>query len=96
MDSARAHQFAFNESLSFIVPCDTQEGIDYFGKRLADPKAEQCGWLKDKFGLSWQVSPAAMNELLGSTDQERVGRVMQAVLKMKKIDIAELKRAAAG
>jgi len=97
MDSARAHQFAFNESISFIVPCDTQEEIDYFwGKLSADPKAEQCGWLKDKFGLSWQVSPAAMNELLGSTDQERVGRVMQAVLKMKKIDIAELKRAAAG
>jgi predicted 3-demethylubiquinone-9 3-methyltransferase (glyoxalase superfamily) len=96
MDSARAHQFAFNEAISFIVPCDTQEEIDYFWERLsADPKAEQCGWLKDKFGLSWQVTPAAMNELLGSKDEERIGRVMQAVLKMKKFDIAELKRAAA-
>src|SRR5215469_5095480 len=63
MDSAREHKFAFSEAISFIVPCDTQEEIDYYwGKLSADPKAEQCGWLKDKYGLSWQIVPTAMNE----------------------------------
>jgi predicted 3-demethylubiquinone-9 3-methyltransferase (glyoxalase superfamily) len=97
MDSAREHKFAFNEAISFIVPCDTQEEIDYFwGKLSADPKAEQCGWLKDKYGLSWQIAPAAMQELLAGDDKKRVERVTQAFLKMKKFDIGELKRAAAG
>jgi predicted 3-demethylubiquinone-9 3-methyltransferase (glyoxalase superfamily) len=95
MDSAREHKFAFNEAISFIVPCDTQEEIDYFGGKLsADPKAEQCGWLKDKFGLSWQIAPAIMQELLGGDDRKRIERVTQAVLKMKKFDIDALKRAA--
>jgi len=93
MDSARAHPFAFNEAISFIVPCDSQEEIDYFwGKLSADPRAEQCGRLKDRYGLSWQITPAAMRELLGGEDQERTARVTQAFLKMKKFDIAALKR----
>ncbi len=97
MDSAHEHNFAFNEAISFIVPCDTQEEIDYFwGKLSADPKAEQCGWLKDKYGLSWQITPAAMQELLGGSDKKRIERVTQALLKMKKFDIAALRRAAAG
>ena len=96
MDSAREHKFTFNEAISFIIPCDTQEEIDYFWAKLsADPKAEQCGWLKDKYGLSWQIAPAIIRELLGGNDEER-GRVAQAFLKMKKFDIATLKRAAAG
>ena len=94
MDSAREHNFAFNEAISFIVPCDTQEEIDYFWGRLsADPKAEQCGWLKDKYGLSWQITPTIMNEMIGGKDQERIARVTQAFLKMKKFDIDALKRA---
>ena len=97
MDSAYEHKFAFNEAISFLVPCDTQEEIDYFWAKLsADPKAGQCGWLKDKFGLSWQIVPAMMRELMGGTDQDRTNRVTQAFLKMKKFDIAELQRAAAG
>ena len=97
MDSARDHKFAFNEAISFIVPCNTQEEIDYFwGKLSADAEAEQCGWLKDKYGLSWQITPAIMQELLRGNDKERIDRVTQAFLKMKKFDIAALKRAAAG
>lgn len=97
MDSAHQHNFAFNEAISFLVPCETQEEIDYFwGKLSADPKAEQCGWLKDKYGLSWQVSPTIMQKLLGSSDKERMKRVTQAFLKMKKFDIAALERAAEG
>jgi predicted 3-demethylubiquinone-9 3-methyltransferase (glyoxalase superfamily) len=97
MDSALVHEFAFNEAISFIVPCDTQEEIDYFwGKLSSDPKAEQCGWLKDKYGLSWQISSVAMQELPGSGDRASIDRVTQAFLKMKKFDIAALKRAAAG
>jgi len=97
MDSAHAHQFAFNEAISLMVPCDTQEEIDYFWSKLsADPKSEQCGWLKDRYGLSWQIVPATMRELLGSDDHARTSRVTQAFLKMKKFDIAALKRAAAG
>ena len=97
MDSAREHKFAFNEAISFMVPCDTQEEIDYFWAQLsAEPKAEQCGWLKDKYGLSWQITPAILRELLGGSDKARIARVTQAFLKMKKFDIAALKRAAAG
>ena len=96
MDSAREHTFTFNEAISFLVPCDTQEQIDYFwGKLSADPKAEQCGWLKDKYGLSWQIAPTLIEELLGSSDKRRAERVTQAFLKMKKFDIAALERAAA-
>jgi len=94
MDSAREHKFAFNEAISFIVPCDTQEEIDYYwGKLSADPKAEQCGWLKDKYGLSWQIVPTAMNEMMKDKDEKRRARVTEAFLKMKKLDIAKLKEA---
>jgi predicted 3-demethylubiquinone-9 3-methyltransferase (glyoxalase superfamily) len=97
MDSAHDHKFAFNEAISFLVPCDTQEEIDYFWEKLsADPKAEQCGWLKDKYGLSWQITPAALQKVLRGDDKKRIERVTQAFLKMKKFDIAALERAAAG
>jgi predicted 3-demethylubiquinone-9 3-methyltransferase (glyoxalase superfamily) len=97
MDSAREHKFAFNEAISFIVPCDTQEEIDYFwAKMSADPNAEQCGWLKDKYGLSWQITPTVMNQMLGGKDQEKIARLTQAFLKMKKFDIDALKRAYEG
>jgi len=97
MDSARDHKFRFNEAVSFLIRCDTQEEIDYFwGKLSADPKAEQCGWLKDKYGLSWQVAPTIMQEFLSGNDKNRMERVTQCFLKMKKFDIAALQRAAAG
>jgi predicted 3-demethylubiquinone-9 3-methyltransferase (glyoxalase superfamily) len=96
MDSAREHKFTFNEAISLMVPCDTQEEIDYFWEKLSsDRKAEQCGWLKDQYGLSWQIAPAAMQQLLGGGDKARTERVIQAFLKMKKFDIGALKRAAA-
>lgn len=97
MDSALEHNSAFNEAISFIVPCEDQEEIDYFWEKLsADPKAGQCGWLKDKYGLSWQITPTLMNEMLGSGDKENIARVTQAFLKMKKFDIAALQRAYEG
>jgi predicted 3-demethylubiquinone-9 3-methyltransferase (glyoxalase superfamily) len=92
MDSARAHNFTFNEAISFMVHCDTQEQIDYFWSKLsAEPKAEQCGWLKDKFGLSWQIVPTVMDEMLSDRDPSKLARVTEAFLKMKKFDIAKLK-----
>jgi len=97
MDSAWEHKFAFNEAISFIVPCENQEEIDYFWEKLsADPKGGQCGWLKDKYGLSWQIAPTLMNEMLGCGDKEKIARVTQAFLKMKKFDIAALQRAYEG
>lgn len=94
MDSAREHEFAFNEAISFMVYCDTQEEIDYYWDKLsAVPEAEQCGWLKDKYGLSWQITPSAMNEIMGSGDKEKIARATEAFLKMKKFDIAELRKA---
>ncbi len=89
--------FKFTEAVSLFVECATQEEVDYFWEKLsADPKAEQCGWLKDRYGLSWQIVPAALGELMGDADPQRSGRVTQALLRMKKIDIAALKRAHAG
>jgi predicted 3-demethylubiquinone-9 3-methyltransferase (glyoxalase superfamily) len=97
MDSAHEHKFTFNEAISFIVPCDTQEEIDYFWETLpADPKTGQCGWLKDRFGLSWQITPTILNDMLGDTDKDRTTRVTQAFLRMKKFDIDVLKRAYEG
>lgn len=94
MDSGITHDYKFNESVSFIVNCETQEEIDYYWDKLSYvPEAEQCGWLKDKFGVSWQIVPANMNELMSTKDTEQLNRVTQAFLKMKKFDIAELKRA---
>ena len=86
--------FKFNESISFYVECETQEEVDYFWKLLsAVPEAERCGWLKDKFGLSWQIIPKQLGEFLTDPDKVKAGRVMQAMLRMKKIEIAELKKA---
>lgn len=90
--------FTFNESISFMVKCETQEEIDYYWEKLtADGGQEgQCGWLKDKYGLSWQVVPAAMDEMMDEKDPEALARVTQAFLKMTKFDIAALQRAHAG
>ncbi|MBS3902828.1 MAG: VOC family protein [Anaplasmataceae bacterium] len=86
--------FKFSEAISFIVHCDTQEEIDhYWGKLSAVPEAEQCGWLKDKYGVSWQIVPTMMNEMMATKDKEALKRVTQAFLKMKKFDIAELEKA---
>ena len=87
-------QFKFNEAVSFQVHCETQEEIDYFWSKLAEGGQEgPCGWLKDKFGLSWQVIPTALPQLL--TDENAAQRVMKSMLQMRKIDIAALKRAQA-
>ncbi len=89
--------FKFNEAISFAVNCETQEEIDYYWEKLsADPNAEQCGWLKDKYGLSWQIVPNDMNKMLQDKDARKVARVTQAFLQMKKIDIAKLKQAYEG
>ena len=97
MDSARPHDFTFNEAISFVVHCDTQREIDhYWGKLSAVPEAEQCGWLKDKYGLSWQIVPTAMDEMLKDKDKKRTARVTEAFLKMKKFDLAELQKAYEG
>ena len=94
MDSARVHNFAFNEAISFMVYCDSQEEIDYYwGKLSAVPAAEQCGWLKDRYGLSWQIVPTVMDEMLKANDRKKVARVTEALLKMKKFDIEALKQA---
>jgi predicted 3-demethylubiquinone-9 3-methyltransferase (glyoxalase superfamily) len=94
MDSARGHNFAFNEAISFMVHCETQKEIDYYWEKLsADPKAEQCGWLKDKYGLSWQIVPNLMDEMLKDNDNKKIAQVTEAFLQMKKLDIAKLKKA---
>jgi predicted 3-demethylubiquinone-9 3-methyltransferase (glyoxalase superfamily) len=92
--SAHEHRFTFNEAISFIINCDTQEEINYYWEKLsAAPEAEQCGWLKDKYGFSWQVVPSGMDEMLRGDDRERIDRVTQAFLVMKKLDIAKLQEA---
>ncbi len=91
--------FKFTEAVSLQVYCDTQAEIDQYWAALSkggDPKAQQCGWLKDKYGLSWQVVPATIVQMFADHTSERAQRAMQAMLKMKKLDIAELERAAAG
>jgi predicted 3-demethylubiquinone-9 3-methyltransferase (glyoxalase superfamily) len=91
--------FKFNEAISFQVMCQTQEEVDYYWTKLGqggDPNAQQCGWLKDKFGLSWQVVPIPLLEMLKDSDKQRSARTMEAMLKMKKIDIATLQRAYEG
>jgi predicted 3-demethylubiquinone-9 3-methyltransferase (glyoxalase superfamily) len=97
MDSAYDHGFGFNEAISFMVGCDTQDEIDYYWDRLsAVPEAERCGWLKDRFGVSWQVVPSRLGELLSSGTAEQTARVTEAFLRMKKFDLAELQRAYEG
>lgn len=88
--------FQFNEAISLQIDCESQGEVDHFWEKLSeggDPNAQQCGWLKDKYGLSWQVIPRVLIELLSDSDPEKSQRVFQAMLGMKKIDIAELKRA---
>ena len=87
-------QFKFTEAISFFVNCETQAEVDELWNKLTEGGEEvQCGWLKDKYGLSWQIVPTALGELMGDKDPEKAQRVMQAMLQMKKIDIAGLKRA---
>jgi predicted 3-demethylubiquinone-9 3-methyltransferase (glyoxalase superfamily) len=97
IDSAWDHKFAFNEAISFMVSCEDQAEIDYYWQKLsAVPEAEQCGWLKDKFGLSWQVTPSEMDEMMARGTPEQIDRVTQAFLPMKKIDIAQVRAAYRG
>jgi len=87
--------FKFTEATSFVVNCETQEEVDHYWEKLAaggDEKAQQCGWLKDKYGLSWQIVPVAMIKMLQDKDPKKSGRVMAAMLKMKKIDIGTLQQ----
>ncbi|HEX9020479.1 MAG TPA: VOC family protein [Nitrospirota bacterium] len=90
-------QFKFTEAVSFVVNCDSQDEVDYYWEKLTeagDVQAQQCGWLKDKYGLSWQIVPRVMLDLLKDPDPDRARRVMKAMLQMKKIDIETLKKAA--
>lgn len=91
--------FKFTEAVSFVVNCKSQEEVDYYWEKLSeggDEKAQQCGWLKDKYGLSWQIVPTALSEMLNDKSAERSQRVMKAMLQMKKIDLNELKKAYKG
>ncbi len=94
MESSFDHKFAFTEATSFMVSCETQEEIDFFWDKLsADKASEQCGWLKDKYGVSWQIVPAVLDKLLGDPDPAKAQRVMKAMLQMKKLDIKSLEEA---
>ncbi len=92
-------EFRFNEAISLQVSCDTQEELDHYWDKLSaggDEAARQCGWLKDKYGVSWQIVPSVLPVLMSDADPRKTDRVMTALLKMKKLDIAELKRAYEG
>jgi predicted 3-demethylubiquinone-9 3-methyltransferase (glyoxalase superfamily) len=91
-------EFKFNEAISLQIFCDTQQEVDHYWNKLSqggDPKAQVCGWLKDKFGVSWQVVPRVLIDLLQDHTSEKAQRAMEAMLRMKKIDIAELEHAVA-
>ncbi|MFD1039837.1 VOC family protein [Virgibacillus byunsanensis] len=91
--------FEFNEAISFIVNCESQEEVDFYWNNLSeggDEKAQQCGWLKDKYGVSWQVIPTILTEMLRDPDPEKSGRVMKVMLQMKKINIRKLEEAYEG
>jgi predicted 3-demethylubiquinone-9 3-methyltransferase (glyoxalase superfamily) len=97
MDSARAHSFTFNEAISFVVHRATQAELDHYWEMLsANPRAEQCGWLKDRYGMSWQIVPGIMGEMLKQGSREQIARVTRAFLQMKKFNIAALKSSYAG
>lgn len=97
MDGGGEHKFKFNEAVSFIISCKDQEEIDYYWDKLsAVPEAEQCGWLKDKFGLSWQIAPAELDDMMNKGTPEQIDRITQAFLPMKKFDVARLKEAFEG
>jgi predicted 3-demethylubiquinone-9 3-methyltransferase (glyoxalase superfamily) len=90
-------EFTFSEAVSFLVDCEDQDEVDHYWNALSEGGEEgPCGWLEDKFGLSWQIVPKALPRLLGDPDREKAQRVMEAMLKMGKIEVAELERAAAG
>lgn len=96
MDSAHQHKFTFSEAISFLVKCKDQAEIDYLWEKLTpggDPASQQCGWLKDKYGVSWQIAPAILDEMLRDKDPAKVERVTKAFLQMKKFDIASLEKA---
>jgi predicted 3-demethylubiquinone-9 3-methyltransferase (glyoxalase superfamily) len=91
--------FKFTEAISLEVGCDTQEEVDYYWEKLSeggDERSQQCGWLKDRYGLSWQIVPTILSAMVSDPDREKSARAMEAMLRMKKLDIAELKRAYAG
>jgi predicted 3-demethylubiquinone-9 3-methyltransferase (glyoxalase superfamily) len=95
--SAKMHKFKFNEAVSFMLNCENQAEIDYYWKKLsAVPESEQCGWLKDKYGVSWQIVPKEMDEMMSKGTPEQVDRLTRAFLPMKKFDIAKLKKAYEG
>jgi predicted 3-demethylubiquinone-9 3-methyltransferase (glyoxalase superfamily) len=97
MDSALPHAFGFNEAFSFIIQCETQDEIEHYASALSSvPEAEQCGWVKDEFGVSWQVVPRVLFEMLLDSDQRKVEAVTKAFLAMKRFDIEALKRAYTG
>lgn len=90
-------EFTFDEAISFLINCNDQDEVDYYWEKLTEGGAEvQCGWLKDKYGLAWQVVPEGMAELFNDSDKERANRAMKAMLEMKKLNIAELQAAADG
>lgn len=94
MDSGYKHAFTFNEAISFIVHCDNQEEVDYYWEKMsAVPEAEQCGWLKDVYGVSWQIVPKEMDDMMRNGTREQIDRITQAFLPMKKFDIAKLREA---
>lgn len=94
MDSSIPHQFSFTEGVSFVINCKTQKEIDYYWSKLTQGgREDRCGWLKDKFGVSWQVVPAVLGEMMQDKDPQRANRVMQAMLKMNKFDIETLEQA---
>lgn len=97
MESSRMHDFKFNEAISIIVNCKDQKEIDYYWEKLsAVPESEQCGWLKDKFGVSWQITPADLDQMMSKGTAEQIDRVTQAFLPMKKFDLEKLRRAYEG
>ncbi len=94
MDGGHMHDFVFNEAISFVSNCDNQKELDYYWNKLsAVPEAEMCGWLKDKYGISWQIVPTVLGKLLSSKENGKSQRVMKKVLQMKKLEIAELEEA---
>ena len=95
MDGPGSHGFGFNEAISFVIECNDQEEVDFYWNNLTEDGGQEsmCGWVKDKFGVSWQIIPAKLGELMASADREKANRAMQAMLKMKKIIIADLQKA---
>jgi predicted 3-demethylubiquinone-9 3-methyltransferase (glyoxalase superfamily) len=96
MDSIQDHSFTFTPALSLVVNCESQEEIDHFWNKLSeggDERAQQCGWLQDRYGVSWQVVPIAMEEMMSDPDPEKSRKVMHAMLQMKKLDINALRQA---